>query len=111
MPRCKYQIKERIKIIPVTEAEIKSKIHSLKPTKSSGYEEITSKTLKACASLIIHPLSYIYNHSLYTVIFLGYLEIAVIKPLYKNGDKTSMTDYRPVSLITVFYGTRESYTQ
>jgi len=88
VPRCKYQIKERIKIIPVTEAEIKSKIHSLKPTKSSGYEEITSKTLKACASFIGHPLSYIYNHSLYTSIFPGRLKIAVAKPLYEKGDKT-----------------------
>jgi len=86
-------------------------IHSLKPKKSSGCDKITSKILKACASLISHPLSYIYNHSLYRGIFPDRLKIAVVKPLYKNGDKTSMTDYRPVSLITVFYGTRESYTQ
>jgi hypothetical protein len=45
--------------IPITEAEIKSVIHFLKPKKSSGYDEITSKILKACASLISNPLIYI----------------------------------------------------
>jgi Notch-like protein len=90
-----------IKIIPITEAEIKSIIHFLKPKKSTGYDEITSKILKACASLISHPLSYICNHSLDTGIFPDQLKIAVVKPLYKK-DKTSMTNYRPISLLTVF---------
>ena len=54
-----------LKLIPITEAEIKSIIHSLKQKKKSGYDERTRKILKACASLFIHPLSYIYNHSLY----------------------------------------------
>jgi len=56
-------------------------IHSLKPKKSSGCYEITCKRLKACASLISHPLSYIYNHSLYTDIFPDSLKIVVVKPL------------------------------
>ena len=55
-----------IKIIPITEDEIKSIIHSLKQKNSSGYFEIAIKMLKSCASLISHPLSYIYNHSPYT---------------------------------------------
>ena len=50
-------------------------MHSLKPKKSSGYDEITTKILKACASVISHPLSYIYNHSLYTGIFLTGLKM------------------------------------
>jgi hypothetical protein len=52
-----------IKIIRITEAEIQSIIRSLKPKKknSSGYEEITSKILKPCASVISHPLSFICN--------------------------------------------------
>jgi hypothetical protein len=44
-----------IKIIQITEAQIKSIIHSLKPKKLSSYDEITSKILNACASLISHP--------------------------------------------------------
>ena len=46
--------------------EIKSIIHSLQPKKSSGYDEIMRKVLNACASLLSHPLNYIYTHSLYT---------------------------------------------
>ena len=42
-----------IKIIPINEAEIKNIMLSLKPKKSSGYDEITSKILKACPSLSI----------------------------------------------------------
>jgi hypothetical protein len=92
-----------MKTIPITEAEIKSVIHSLKPKKSSGYDEIpVSKILKACASLISHPLSYSCNHSLHTGVFPDHLKIVVVKPLYKKGDKTSMTSYRPISLLTVF---------
>ena len=83
-----------IKIIPTTETEIKSIIHSLKPKrkKSSGYNEITRKILHVCASLISYPLCYIYNHSLHTGIFPDHLKIAVVKSLYKKGDKTNMTN-------------------
>jgi hypothetical protein len=44
-----------IKTIPITETEIKIIIHSLKSKSSSGYDEITSKTLKACSALISRP--------------------------------------------------------
>jgi hypothetical protein len=64
---CKFH---GIKIVPTSEAEIKSIILSLKPKTSSGYDEIMSKVLKACASLISQPLSYIYNHSLYARVSL-----------------------------------------
>jgi hypothetical protein len=44
-----------IKIIPTTETEINSIIHSLKSINSSGYDEVTSKILKACSALISSP--------------------------------------------------------
>jgi len=50
-----------------------------------------------------HPLCYIYNYSLYTGIFPDCLKISVVKPLYKKGDKTNMTNYRPISLLMVFF--------
>jgi len=55
--------------MPINEAEKKSTIHLLKPKKSSGYDEITSKIFKDLTSVISHPPSYIYNHSLYIEVF------------------------------------------
>jgi hypothetical protein len=80
----------------------KKSIFSLKSKTSSGYDEITSKILKAYASLISQPLSHVYNHSLYTGIFPDHLKISIVKQLFKKGDKASMTEYRPISLLTAF---------
>jgi hypothetical protein len=46
---CKFH---GIKIVPTSEAEVKSIILSLKSKNSSGYDEEMSKILKACASPI-----------------------------------------------------------
>jgi len=79
---------------------------------SSGYDKITGKILKACASLISRPLSHTYNHSLYTGVSPDCLQISIVKPLFKKGDKTSMTKYRPFYLLTVFFkSTGEGYVQ
>jgi hypothetical protein len=86
-------------------------INSLKPRKSSCYDEITSKILETCPSLISKPWSFIYNRSQCTGIFPDCLKIAVVKSLYKTGDKTSMTNYRPTSSLTIFSKLQESYAQ
>ena len=59
----------QIKIIPVTEAEVKVIIMSLKPKYSTGYDEIPTKILKHCVHSIGKTLTYIYNCSLTTEIF------------------------------------------
>jgi hypothetical protein len=40
---------------------------------------------------------------MYEGIFPDHLKIAVVKPLYKKGDKTNMTNYRPILLLTVVF--------
>lgn len=48
--------------------------------------------MKTHSSLISFPLSYHYNHSLYTGILFEHLKISMIKPLYKKGDRTSVAN-------------------
>jgi len=76
-----------INIIPIIEVEIKGITSSLKPKSSSGYDEITSKIIKSCGSLISIALSCIYIYSLHMGIFPDLLQMAVVKPLYKKGAK------------------------
>ena len=73
-----------------------------KTKKKSGYDEV-SNILKSCASLMSHPLIYIYNHLLHTGIFPDCLQIAVVKSVYKKGDKNSMKNYKLISLFTLFF--------
>jgi hypothetical protein len=44
-----------------------------------------------------------YHKPIYTGTFPDRLKIAVVRSLYKKRDKTSMTNYRPVSLLTSFF--------
>jgi hypothetical protein len=37
-----------------------------------------------------------------TGILSDHLEYAVVKPLFKNGDRSSILNYRPISLLPVF---------
>jgi hypothetical protein len=55
-----------------------------------------------CISLIGQPLSHIYNQSLYTGILPDRLKLSMVKLLFKKGDKTSTTNCRAISLLTVF---------
>jgi hypothetical protein len=68
----------------------------------TGYDGIPSKISKVCASQISYPLTHIYNHSLLTGIFPNHLQVSIVRPLYKKGDKTTMSNYRPISLLTTF---------
>jgi Notch-like protein len=91
-----------INIIPTNQAEIKNIICTQKPKNSLGFDEITSKILKACSNLISRPLAHICNDSLYTGMFPNRPKISIVKPLFKKGDKDSMTNYRPISLLSTF---------
>jgi hypothetical protein len=48
-------------VVPVTEAELKSIIFSMKSKHSSGYDGISNKILRFCGHLVSQPLSYIFN--------------------------------------------------
>jgi hypothetical protein len=45
---------------------------------------------------------YIFNKILSTGIFRENLKFSEVKPLYKKGDKTEFSNYRPISLLTSF---------
>jgi sarcosine oxidase/L-pipecolate oxidase len=91
-----------MKLIPTTEIEIKNIITSFKPKNSTGYEGVTPTTLKHCMNAISKPISHICNASLNQGIYPDRLKFAIVKPIYKKGEKTSVSNYRPISLLTTF---------
>ena len=76
-----------------TTYEIEKIIHSLKCKNSYGYDEISSRILKASTPYISSPLTYIFNKILSTGIFPDRLKFSEINPLYKEGDQNEFSNY------------------
>jgi hypothetical protein len=73
---------------------------SFKSKDSHGYDEISTKILKISSPFISSPLNYICNKVLVKGIFPDRLKFSILKPLYKKGSKTDISNYRPTSLLT-----------
>ena len=82
--------------------EILKIVKGLKNKKSCGTDNITTSILKQCIPEFIDPLVHIFNMSLSTGIFPSKLKIAKVIPLYKKGDNKIISNYRPISLLSVF---------
>jgi hypothetical protein len=67
-----------------------------------GMMGVSTKILKSCNALVSKPLPYICNKSIQTGVFPDRLKNSIVKPLYKNGDRSGISNYRPVSLSLVF---------
>ena len=86
----------------VSPEEIENVAKSLKAKESHGYDEIPTKVIKQSIAYISSPLAYICNLMLSSGIFPTRLKFAEIKPLYKKGERTDITNYRPISLLPSF---------
>jgi len=91
------RFKEKINMHEITKI-----INNLNDDTAAGYDEVTVKSLNAIAANIIEPLTYIYNLSISECTFPDKLKLAIIKPLFKNGDSTNINNYRPISMIINF---------
>lgn len=58
--------------------------------------------VKEIMGYVIEPFKYICNLSFSTGIFPDSMKVAKVIPLYKNGDKFMLTNYRPISLLPQF---------
>ena len=83
-------------------AEIEKIISSLKSKNSHGYENISVNILKSSSPYISLPLCHVCNKMLSTGIFPDRLKYAVVEPIFKNGDKIDVSNYRPISLLPAF---------
>ena len=76
-------------------------INNLDPNKAHGHDEISIRMLKICGDSICRPLSIIFKTCLRMGIFPLEWKKANIVPIHKKGDKQTVINYRPVSLLPI----------
>lgn len=84
----------------ITEAEILLTINEMKGGSAPGFDGISVEILKNISQHITKPLSHLINLSFNSGQFPDLYKIAIISPLYKNGDKKVVSNYRPISLLS-----------
>ena len=89
-------------ISPVNEPEVIRIITLCKRKDSMDYDDISRWVLSRIAPHVVKPLVHIFNLSFFTGIFPSELKIAKVIPLFKNGNKSDISNYRPISLLSQF---------
>ena len=85
--------------------EIEIKKHYINPKKHSSWawhDDLSGSIMKNFEEFYITPLTYIINLSISQGHFPDELKLAKVIPIYKSGDKQSIENYRPISVLSFF---------
>lgn len=94
----KVRVNSSIFLSDIESNEIDTLIGNLNSNKSS---DMSPRVLKLLRGLLSPALATLFNNCMYAGIFPDVLKIARVIPLYKNGDRNDITNYRPISLLPV----------
>jgi len=85
-----------------TPQEVIKATNELANKTSAGYDNISVNLIKKIIRHIAEPLSALINKSFEYDIVLDQLKIARVCPIFKSGDQSDFTNYRPISVLPAF---------
>lgn len=92
--------KNKLCTITVTEQDVLDLIKSIDTSKATGHDLISPIMLKKAGIAIIPSLCDIFNMSLTLWKFPSDWKITNVVPLFKKNDPKSLSNYRPVSILS-----------
>ena len=87
--------------IIINDDHIISAVNEMSASSSAGPDGLPSSFLKECLPELIQPLKILFRKSLDSGDIPAILKRAAIIPVFKGGDKTCPSNYRPISLTPV----------
>ena len=93
-------ISSELQIPPISVFEIFNYLTHLKQSRTRGLDGIDSRILKLSAPVITDTLTYIFNLCLEKNYFPNAFKKAKVIPIYKSGNSTDPSNYRPISIIS-----------
>jgi hypothetical protein len=88
--------------IQISTDELLKIVKKLKPKTSNDMNGVSTSLIKKCIHNISDPLRHIFNLSFSTGTVPRQFKIAKVIPVFKSGDKNSVDNYRPISLLCSF---------
>ena len=91
-----------ISVEHVTVNHVKSVIMEMNACSSVGHDEIPYFLVRECAETLAYPLAAIFNKSIGKSEFPTIWKTARVVPIHKSADKSTISNYRPISLLSIF---------
>ncbi len=91
----------RFRPSPVDTNTVILTIKSLNNTKAAGSDGITLRYIQDSLPITIPYITTIINTSIVTGKFPTMWKHATVTPIYKNGDRDNINNYRPISLVPI----------
>ena len=79
--------------------EVVTLVKGIDGGKATGLDNIPCKLLKIAADVVSPSLTCIFNQSLLTGIYPSDWKLAKVTTIFKNGSKSDLNNYRPISVI------------
>ena len=99
---CTERIRDKGKPVPfMTVSGVFKSLCQLKQSSTKCTDGIDRKILRLSANFIADTITYIYNLIIEKNKFPKVFEEAKVIPLYKCGDKSQPSNYRPISILSV----------
>ena len=93
---------------PVTEAEVRAQLLKLDSKKRGGLRGIPAAVYKCLASTVVPALTMVVNTSFRTDDFPDAYKHAMVTPIFKKGNRTDPSNYRPISSLPILSKVIES---
>ena len=76
-------------------------LNKLSKSKATALDNISPKLIRECEDLFLVPLRNIFNKSLSSGLFPDDWKCTRVTPLFKQGERTDVNNYRPICVISV----------
>ena len=94
--------------VPVTVEAVLDGLKSLVVAKASGPDGLAARILKLAAPMIAGSLTTLFNVCLTEGVFPDDWKLANVYPVFKPGDSQLLTNYRPISVLSILAKVFES---
>ena len=85
--------------ISITEDDVYIALANLDESKATGPDGIPARVLKYCSCVLASPIRHLFSQCILQSYLPKEWKIHQIVPVFKSGDRSSVKNYRPISLL------------
>ena len=94
-----YDVQSQLHSLVITPEEVQTVLKSLHVGKAADPDGISNRVLRELCNELSIPFCRLFNCSLQTGVFPDNWKLSNVTPIDKGGDRSSPSNYRPVSLL------------